>query len=486
MNVSYQWLRELAPGMGGSAEEAADRLGMLGAPVEEVTRPGAGTGDIVVARLLKTGKHPNADRLSLCEVDPGNGEALQVVCGAPNLVEGALYPFAPVGSSLPGGMKIRKAKIRGEVSNGMLCSERELGLGRAHEGIMRLPDNLEAGESLVSALHLDDVRLTLEITPNRPDLLSHAGVARELAPDGHHGVELPPFPQGDSDERTDATMPPLQFRREGRDGSVGGIRVRIDDPDGCPRYMAVMIEGVTVGPSPDWLAGRLRAIGQRPINNVVDATNYILHEVGQPLHAFDADRLGGDQVRIRRALEKETIVTLDHMERELDTSMLVIADAERPVAVAGVMGGAESEVGPETSRVLLECAYFDPRTIRPTARDLGLSTDASYRYERGVDVDGMALAAHRAAELIQMVAGGTVEPEALDLYPEPREAPLVKLRPSRVTRVLGEAVDAGEVERLLTHIGFELRETDEDALVFAVPGFRAHDVSREADLIEEV
>ncbi|HUE77316.1 MAG TPA: phenylalanine--tRNA ligase subunit beta [Longimicrobiales bacterium] len=486
MNVSTRWLREIAPGIRETPDALADRLGMLGAPVEAVERPGAGLDDIVVARVLSAGKHPNADRLSLCEVDPGTGEPLQVVCGAPTVVEGALYPFAPVGASLPGGMQIRKAKIRGETSNGMLCSERELGLGRAHEGIMRLPDALQLGARLVDALGLDDVRLTLEVTPNRPDLLSHVGVARELAPDGHHGIQLPPFPDGDSTERTDATMPPLDLRRADQRGVVAGVRVDIDDPAGCPRYMAAVIEGVEVRPSPDWLSGRLRAIGQRPINNIVDATNYVLHELGQPLHAFDADRLERDAIVVRRAAQGETIVTLDDVERKLDASMLVIADGKRPVAVAGVMGGAASEVGPDTTRVLLECAFFDPRTVRATARALGLSTDASYRFERGVDRDGMARALHRTVELVQALAGGDIREEALDVYPSPAEAPIVRVRPSRVERVLGERIPADEIQRMLEHLGFELHEAGDDALAFAIPGFRAHDVTREVDLIEEV
>ena len=334
---------------------------MLGAPVEELVRPGAGLGDIVIARVLKRIDHPNADRLSLCEVDAG-GETLQVVCGAPVIVEGGLYPFAPVGATLPGGMQIRKAKIRGEYSQGMLCSEQELGLGRDSGGIMRLADGYEVGAGFVEALALDDARLTLEITPNRPDLLSHLGVARELAPDGNAGLHLPPFPARGSEERTDATLPHLALRREAREGVLQEIRVAIEDAEGCPRYIAAVVDGVEIGPSPAWLAARLRAIGQRPINNVVDATNYILHELGQPLHAFDLDTLRGGGLIVRRAEAGETMTTLDDVERKLTSEMLVIADGEGAVAVAGVMGGADSEVSESTTRVLLECAYFDPRS----------------------------------------------------------------------------------------------------------------------------
>jgi phenylalanyl-tRNA synthetase beta chain len=485
MNVSYRWLKQIAPGIQEDPDALADRLGMLGAPVEEIERPGAGLGDIVVGRVLSTGPHPDADRLSLCRVEAG-GEERDVVCGAPNVEQGALYPFAPVGATLPGGMQIRRAKIRGIHSEGMLCSEAELGLGRDASGIMRLSDELSPGTSLVDALGLDDTRLTLEVTPNRPDLLSIAGVAREVAPDGHHGIELTPFPAPGSDERTDATLPAIDLRRSARQGEAGGVSVGIEDAAGCPRYIAVVIEGVEIGPSPAWLAARLRAIGQRPINNVVDATNYILHELGQPLHAFDADLLKGPAIIVRRARAGETLTTLDDVERKLTSDMLVIADAEDAVAVAGVMGGAESEVSGTTTRVLLECAHFEPGTIRSTARALGLSTDASYRFERGADLEGMAQAAHRAVELIHAVAGGRVVEAAADIYPEPQEAPIVALRPARVARVLGEDIPPEDVERLLGQIGFELQDRTDGELLFRVPGFRWYDVTREIDLIEEV
>jgi phenylalanyl-tRNA synthetase beta chain len=486
MNISYRWLREIAPGIRDEPEALADRLGMLGAPVEELVRLDAGLEDVVVARVLRSERHPNADRLSLCQVDPGTGRAIQVVCGAPVIEEGGLYPFAPAGATLPGGLQLRRAKIRGEYSNGMLCSEKELDLGRDQGGIMRLPDDLAVGAPLGRALGLADVRFTLEVTPNRPDLLSHVGVARELAPDGHHGIELRPFPRAGSEEVTDARVPPLTMRREPRHGVVGGVRVGIDDPVACPRYLAAVLRGVTVGPSPAWLAGRLRAIGQRSINNVVDATNYVLHEMGQPLHAFDLDRLQGPAICVRRAREGERITTLDDLERPLSPEMLVIADARDPVAIAGVMGGASSEVGVGTTNVLIECACFDPDAIRAAARALGMSTDASYRFERGVDIEDMPRALHRVVELIEMVAGGVVDENAVDVYPEPGQELVVPVRVDRVVRVLGEAMHEEDVLRLLQHIGFEVRDRHEGVLSFAVPGFRVHDVTREIDLIEEV
>jgi phenylalanyl-tRNA synthetase beta chain len=486
MNISYNWLRDLAPGIRESPEALADRLGMLGAPVEELVRPGAGLEDVVVARVLRAEPHPDADRLSLCQVDPGTGEPLQVVCGAPHIEEGGLYPFAPAGATLPGGLQLRRAKIRGQYSNGMLCSEKELELGKDQAGIMRLPDHLPVGAPLTQALGLADARLRLEVTPNRPDLLSHVGVARELAPDGHHGIEIPPFAPADSEERTDAQVPPLSLRRERAAAVVSGVRVGIDDPEGCPRYLAAILRDVEVGPSPAWLAGRLRAIGQRSINNVVDATNYVLHEMGQPLHAFDLDRLAGPAICVRRARPGERITTLDDVDRTLTPDTLVIADASEPVAIAGVMGGAGSEVGARTRNLLIECAHFDPASVRATARALGLSTDASYRFERGVDIEEMPRALHRVVELIEAVAGGTVDEQAVDVYPDPRERPVVSLRASRVAQVLGEPIQEDEVLELLQHIGFEVRDRRDGVIDFAVPGFRSHDVTREIDLIEEV
>jgi len=481
MNISYRWLTSLAPGLTDAPERVADRLAMYGAPVDELVSIGASIGDIVVARVERVERHPNADRLSLCEVDAGTGELLQVVCGAPNVRAGGYYPFAPVGAELPGGIRIRKSKIRGVESQGMLCSERELGLGRDHSGIMELPGEIEPGASFVAALGLDDVRIVVDVTPNRPDLLSHLGVARELAPGGEAGLRLPAFPGAASREAV-----AVAFRREATEAATGGLRVILEDPRGCPRYIGAVVRGVRIGPSPVWLASRLRAIGLRPINNVVDATNYILHELGQPLHAFDLDRLEGGEVRIRRARAGETIVTLDGQRRVLGEDLVVIADAVRPAAVAGVMGGEESEVTAETRNIFLECALFDPKVTRRTRTALGLSTDASYRFERGVDPEGMERAARRALELIVAVAGGEVEPEGVDLYPEPRRAPIVAVRASRASRVLGVPFTTAQVEELLTPLGFEAVGRGDDRVEVRVPGHRWYDIEREADLIEEV
>lgn len=475
MDVSYRWLKALAPGIEGDVREVADRLAMLGAPVDEIVDLGGALGDVVIARVSEVRQHPNADRLRVCTVDAGGGEPLQVVCGAPNVAAGGFYPFAPVGASLPGGVEIKKAKLRGETSEGMLCSARELGLGRDHGGLMTLQGEWEPGTRFREALGLDDWRLVVDVTPNRGELLSHVGVARELAPGGVDGIVLPKFPGAPT-----VSLPCASARRE---GEVGGWHVEIDDKEGCPRYMGAVVRGVRVGPSPEWLATRLRAVGQRPINNVVDATNFVLQELGQPLHAFDLAQLRGGEVRIRRASAGETLTTLDGVERALEPADLVIADGERVVALAGVMGGENSEVSEETVDLFLECALFDPKTVRKTARRLGLSTDASYRFERGVDPEGQPEALHRLVELILSVAGGSCV-GAIDVDPVPWERPVIALRPERVERVLGVDLTPDEIAALLRPLGFDVKRRSQPVRV-AVPGYR-YDVREEIDLIEEV
>lgn len=475
MNISYRWLQSLTPSLDASPRTLADRLSLLGAPVDEVVELAAEIGDVVIARVAAVRQHPNADRLRLCTVDAGGPEPLQVVCGAPNVEAGGLYPFAPIGSSLPGGVSIRRAKLRGEASEGMLCSARELGLGRDAAGLMTLHGDFTPGANFVETLGLDDVRLVLDVTPNRPELLSHLGVAREVAPEGVAGVQLPIFSGADES--------PFTLSRTELEGEVGGVRVVIEDPAGCPRYTAAVIRGVRVAPSPEWLAGRLRAVGLRPINNVVDATNYVLHEVGQPIHAFDLARLSGPEIRIRKAAAGESMRTLDGGERTLVAGELVIADAERAVALAGVMGGENSEVGEATTDLLIEVALFEARAVRRTARRLGLSTDASYRFERGVDPEGLPRALTRVVQLITAVAGGRAEPVAIDLNPISFAPSLMELRPSRVRQILGVELAAGEAASLLREIGFGVEEGD--PLRVTVPGYRP-DVTGEIDLIEEI
>ncbi len=517
MNVSVNWVRELAPGLEGDGRALADRLTMAAVAVDAVEPIGAELDGVLVGRVLEAEPHPNADRLTLCAVDAGGGDPIQVVCGAPVVESGALYPYVPPGATLPGGFRIETRKIRGRESHGMLCSEHELGLGRDKGGILRLSDDLEPGRPLAEALGLPDARLVLDLTPNRVDLACHVGVARELAEEGEAGLSLRPAGAQWSPEWVDG-------RTEAEAAEVG---VRIEDADRCRRYLGAVIRGVRVGPSPAWLAGRLRAVGLRPVNNVVDATNYVLMELNQPIHAFDLATLRGPEIRVRAAAAGETIRTLDGEERTLGPEVTVIADRDRPVAVAGVMGGEETEVTERTTDVFLECASFGPRWVRRSARALGLGTEASYRFERGIDEAGLERALARCAALVLATAGGEAEAAASRVggpAPEPVEVPL---RPGRVGRVLGIAPGPFELRRMLAPLGFRALEdgaggegdgeaagaahTAEAAeavdsagasgggtaaaagpadpasepLRFLVPGWRT-DVRREIDLIEEV
>jgi phenylalanyl-tRNA synthetase beta chain len=478
MNVSARWLRDLVPGLDLSPRAIADLLAQRGAPVESIASPGEGLSDVVVGRVLATERHPNADRLTLCVVDGGEGE-VPVVCGAPNVRAGAWYPFAPVGAVLPGGLEIKKAKIRGEVSQGMLCSAKELGLGTDHAGILEIQGDFAPGQPFAAALGLDDATLEVDVTANRGDLLSHVGVARELAPAGSGRMALPEIP-GDP-------AVTLAYEAATPEARAGAVSVRVEDPPLCPRYLAAVVRGVRVGPSPAWLQQRLRGAGARPINNVVDATNYVMLELGQPLHAFDLGRLGGSRIVVRRARSGErTFTTLDGVERTLTSDMLMICDAERPVAVAGVMGGLHSEVEDATTDLLLECALFDPKSIRSTRKALGMSTDASYRFERGVDPEGMRLAVERCVAIIISTAGGSVDGPVLDCHPVRFEPAVVPLRLSRIERLLGVPFQASAVRALLAPLGFEVLGEDAGTLQVRVPGFRSYDVRREVDLIEEV
>ena len=482
MNVSRNWLRALVDtDLSGSQLRAliTDRC----AAVDEVIPLRADLEPIVIARVVSAEKHPDSDHLSVTKVDAGTGELLDVVCGAPNVAAGKLYPFAPTGTVMPGGLKIERRKIRGAVSNGMLCSARELGLGENHEGIMELDIDAAPGTPFLRAMPVGDVRIVVDVTPNRPDLLSHLGIAREVAAATGKDLRLPEFPGAPGEAQRDAD-------RVEHEGRAGNITVRLEDAQGAPRYMGVTIKGVTVGPSPSWLSERIQSVGGRSINNVVDATNYILHELGQPIHAFDADKLAGSAIVVRRARKGEKLKTLDGTDRILDESMTVIADGQRAQAIAGVMGGLESEVTEATKDILLEVAYFDPTSVRATRRKLGMSTDASYRFERGIDPEITPAALERAVKLIIAVAGGRVDGVPVDVRPTPFVARSIPLRPARVARLLGESFSPEAIHALLASVGFELVGTPmalqaNDAMFILVPSWRP-DVTIEADLIEEV
>src|SRR6266699_750314 len=473
MIVSRRWLESLL-GRPLEGRDVADRLARQVAPVDGVVPIHHDLREVVVARVLEVKQHPNADRLSLCQVDAGGGQPLEVVCGAPNVQAGKSYPFAPVGATLPGGLKLERRKIRGVESNGMLCSAKELGLGVDHAGILELQTDAPPGTPFLEAVPIADEQIMIDVSANRPDLLCHKGVARELAVSLAATVKLPPIPAS-------ASKSPVT--RKDR-GVVDGVEVRVDDPEGAPRYMIAVIRGVKVQPSPPWLATRLQAIGQRSINNIVDATNYIVFEVNQPLHAFDLAKLRGPAVVVRRAKPGEQIVTLDGVSRRLTAEMTVICDDQRPQIVAGVMGSAESEISAATTDIVLECAYFQPTRIRRTRRALGVSSESSYRFERGIDMLGMPEAMGRAIDLIRALAGGEMREPPIDLWPEPQKSRSVFLRDARVGHLLGVPVPRKEIERLLSAVGFVAAPKD-DRLAVQIPGWRP-DVTREVDLIEEV
>ena len=474
MNTSVNWLsalldREIDP------SDAAKRLAMLGAPVDEIETLYDGLGDIVIGLVEHAEKHPDADRLTLCQVNDGN-QVLEVVCGAPNVTAGKKYPYAAVGTVLPGGLKLTSRKIRGIASNGMLCSARELELGEDQDGILELDTDAEPGTPLLEALSLLDTRLVLDVTPNRPDLLCHKGIARDLGAVYGVPVKLETIPNAP----TDSLLP----SQTSGIGSVDGVEVTIEDVEGCPRYMAAVIRGVKVGPSPEWLQARLRGVGARPINNVVDATNFILYELGQPLHAFDLAKVRGNKIVVRSANHGEQILTLDGEKRELDVGMTLICDAEGPTAIAGLMGGADSEVSKGTTDILLECAYFDPKRNRSTRKALRMTTEASYRFERGIDLEGMPDTLVRAVSFIRAVAGGTEVEAPTDVYPTPEKSRVIFLRPERVEHLLGTEIEREEIEKHLVSVGFVSAPKGE-RLAVQIPGWRP-DVTREVDLIEEV
>ncbi|HEX2777863.1 MAG TPA: phenylalanine--tRNA ligase subunit beta, partial [Gemmatimonadaceae bacterium] len=359
MNVSHEWLRALVP-HGLTPAQVRDLLTSRVATVEEMISLREDLAPIVIGRVVEAARHPDSDHLWVTKVDAGGAEPLDVVCGAPNVRAGALYPFAPTGTTMPGGLKIEKRKIRGQWSNGMLCSARELGLGDNHEGILELSVDARPGSPFLAAVSAGDTRLVIDVLPNRPDLLSHLGVARELAAAIGKTATLPPIQNAPADIPTAASV--------AASGRTGGIAVRVEDPALAPRYMGAVVRGVKVGPSPEWLVARLQAVGVRSINNVVDATNFVLHEMGQPTHAFDLAKLGGGEVVVRTARKDERLVTLDGSSRALDDRITVIADASRPQAVAGVMGGRESEVTESTTDLFVEVAIFDPRRTRAARR----------------------------------------------------------------------------------------------------------------------
>lgn len=469
MKISVNWLKEFIPAFSPDIPELVDRLTFLGLEVEEVITQKLPDPKVVVGRVADVRPHPNADRLRICMVDTGDGELKQIVCGAPNVEAGMIVPVATIGAELTSvsgeTFTIKPAKIRGERSSGMICAADELGLSDDHDGVMVLDQGCRIGEPLATYLESDTV-LEIAITPNRPDALSHLGVARELA---------------DCSNIVYPEAPVREFSR-------GCGLIEVHDQDSCPYYSGTVIKGVRVAPSPRWLARRLEQIGLRPRNNIVDITNYILHSFGQPLHAFDYNKLRGNRIVVRSDASK-TIRALNQADYQLVPGMTAICDTEGPVAIAGVMGGFDSAVTDDTVDILLEAAYFSPASIRRTAKQLQLSSDSSYRYERGIDPCNVKRVAEYAIAMILEIAGGTIE-TAGEFGRMPTSPNIVSLRPKRTNAMLGSTITPAEMVRLLGKIGVSAvsqgsASADADSIAFKVPSFRV-DIETEIDLIEEV
>ncbi|HZI92348.1 MAG TPA: phenylalanine--tRNA ligase subunit beta [Thermoleophilaceae bacterium] len=471
MRVPVTWLRSYCdPDL--PTEAIAERLDLTGTELERVERVGVGdTANFVVGKVLSAEKHPAADRLSVCEVDDGSGGPRTIVCGAPNVAAGQTVAVARPGAVMPDGTELGEAELRGVKSSGMILAEDEVGLGPDHDGIMVLPDGLQAGAPLQDALPIADEVLELEITPNRPDCLAIYGVAREVH--AATGAVLSEDPTSEDAEPADGATPAAEQ-----------MTVEIADPEICLRFTARVFEDVKLGPSPEWLKQRLSAAGQRPISNVVDITNYVMLCTGQPLHAFDMDEVRGGRIVVRRAEAGERMTTLDDVEREFDSGMALVCDAEGPSGIAGVMGGQVSEVSDKTTRVLMEAATWVGPNILQTSKKLGLRSEASTRFEKQLHPEQAIAAQRLAGRLMVELCGARMAPGTIDAYPEPLRPLTVNLRLDRVERLLGKAIARDEVVAILDLLGFATEGGE--VLKVTVPPWRDADVRREADLIEEV
>jgi phenylalanyl-tRNA synthetase beta chain len=434
MRVSYNWLKDYVK-FNLSPAELAEELTMVGLEVEEVIPLYPKFDGIIVGRVLSVAKHPNADKLSLCQVDSGNGK-FDVICGAPNVSEGQTIPFAPINTKLPNGLVIKKAKIRGVESSGMICSEEELGLAEHSEGIWELSSDYKVGEDLYKQLEKkQDYILDLSITPNRPDAMSMIGVARDVAAILDEKLIRPTFDIKETNENAEDV-----------------ISVNIENPEGCPRYAARIIRNVKMGESPKWLADKLLAGGFRPINIIVDITNFVLLELGQPLHAFDLSQISGNKIIVRDSKKDEKFTTLDEKERVIPRNTVMICDAEKAVAIGGIMGGLNSEVSGHTTDILLESAYFKPERISVSSKKLVLPSEASQRFERGVDPNGIPFACDRAASLMAELAGGEILNGIVDEYPRLIHPAKIKIRLDRINHLLGTQLTDKEINNIFNRL----------------------------------
>lgn len=467
MRVSLDWLQDYTE-FDLTESELADRLTMTSLESEPILEHHPLFEQMMIGQIKSVELHPDADHLTVCKVDTASTSERQIICGAPNVATGQKVPVVPPGVTLPDGTEIKATEIRGVESHGIIPSERELGLSEAHAGIMVLRSDARSGDSFWEYLKQYWAGLNIEITPNRPDCMSHIGVAREVS--AMLGSNL--------------TIPETEIEESGT--SVNDMAyVTIHEPEKCPRYAARVIRNISIGPSPMWLQQRLTSVGLRPINNIVDIANYVLMETGHPLHTFDYDTLAGPGIEVRSARSGEEFTTLDGQRRELDEEVLLICDADAPVAIAGVMGGENSEVTDSTTNLLIESAYFDPKTIRRSSKYLGISTEASKRFERGADPNGVLYALERITSLIQQFAGGEVASGVIDEYPVKSSPRSVSLRKSRTEQLLGVSLELEKITALLQSLDCEVEEQDKDTLQVTVPTFRP-DITREVDLIEEI
>ena len=479
MKISYNWLKQFLE-TDWPAAKTAELLTDLGLEVEGVTDFESVKGSlkgIVVGKVLSCAKHPNADRLTLCQVEIGKEKPVQIVCGAPNVAAGQMVPVATTGATLYTASGepwiIQKGKIRGEESNGMICAEDEIGLGSSHDGILVLDTNAQPGTPCAKLFKVEkDEVFEIGLTPNRADAMSHFGVARDLRA-GLKQVGI---------QRELITPAASHFNVDNRSLP---IKVIVKDAALAPRYCGVTLSNLEVKPSPDWLQNRLRAIGLNPINNIVDATNYVMHELGQPLHAFDAARIFNDTVEVRTVPAGTKFMTLDGIEHTLHSDDLMICDAEKPMCIAGVYGGINTGVTEDTTSIFLESAYFDPVSIRKTAKRHGLNTDASFRFERGIDIENVEYALRRAAILIQEIAGGQVSSEVIDLYPKKFEDHAVFLTYEKIANLVGQEIPRDTVISILASLDIQVKSATEIGLSLIIPNYRV-DVRREVDVIEEI
>ncbi len=469
MQISYNWLSSYID-IPYDPEKLKHFLTMAGLEVEEMSYQGQGLEKIITGEITEVSDHSNADNLKVCQVSLGEEER-QMVCGAPNVAENMKVAVALPGTTLPGGLKIEETELRGVKSSGMICSADELGLKEERQpGIMELPEEIQPGQPLVKVLMLDDYLYKLDLTPNYARCLGHLGVAREV--------------RGLSDTDLEINWPDLLPER-GRDYQESAVEVEIEDPDLCQRYTCRLIEDVEIKPSPLWMQRHLEAAGVRPINNIVDITNYVMLEYNQPLHAFDYDKISGSKIIVRRADSGEELITLDDEIRELTPEVLVIADQDKPIGLAGVMGGANTEVTETTEKVLLEAASFDAVNIRRTAKKYGISSESSHRFERKIDITAVAEASRRACYLLEKYAGGKIAEKLVDCYPEPFRKREIMLDAARANAHLGVEITGEKMADMLSGLGFEAEMQEGSRIAVRIPGFR-RDVDGDADLVEEI